>query len=474
MIKKILLVLFLLSASLLANKTVTATATIDRADYADKSIENLQKMAIQQAKLNAASQLFGDFIKSDTVVKDGSLVRDLILAKQGGIVHIEGNPLYENGQNLGELKVSIKAYATAKDIEDMQVKRLVVSNFMYSNRDLTIKQLEQAAKDAFIVEAIAQKKPSIKTEQDAAKKARALVIDFKIEKMDFSADWLAYKLSGYVEYVPIFLRSKSNNKQGSIQISKNKMQLFIYSGSGKQKTFIIPTGKKILLDKKILSFIASESQKNPITMNLHAKFSIPKEIKTDTVTIQANNKTQYSTGSYFNAFINGTLINKGESSSVNVINDNGTRYVKLNITLTCRKGDFNSYFQEVLHILGNVSYKIIDFQENLYPFIIKSNQNKGKIFVYSANGNTKNFDILYNTNGFILPKKAYKFISNNSQKNPITMNLHAKFLIPKEIKTDTVTIQANNKTQYSTGSYFNAFINGTLINKGESSSVNVI
>jgi hypothetical protein len=199
--------------SLVADKEISITAVIHRSDYQDKSMTNLKKQLLIQAKLEAASQLFGEFINSETLIKDGAMLQDRITAEKGGIVHIKGNPEFGNGEGLGELQVKVNAYATDKDIEDMQVHKIDLANFVYTNPKLTLAQLEKEAQNAFLVEAVGQKRPSIKTQVDAVKLAKELIVSMKIEKSLFNADFMAYQMSGYVEYIPLFLKSNSEESK---------------------------------------------------------------------------------------------------------------------------------------------------------------------------------------------------------------------------------------------------------------------
>ncbi len=487
MIKNIIfLAFFMLTSSLLADKSVSVTATIDRADYADKSIENLQMMVMQQAKLEAATQLFGDFIKSETIITDGSLIKDLILAKQGGVVHIQGNPEYANGKGLGELQVTIKAMATQKDIDDMKIHRIELVDFVYTNRNMTLNQLKIAAKEAFVIEAISKKRPSIKTESNAAEQAKKLAVSVNIEKMDFNADWLAYKLSGYVEYIPIFLRN-DDASEPAIEIIKDKAIVIVSSSSGKVKQFQSDYKENgFVFAKKALKFIETEAQKNEVALNVQVKLLIPQEITSDEVSIHANGASKGNFGpggwySWYEASVNGIKIKKDESEAVTVINDGALKYVTLNIAMGCKKGAYKNHFHKVIKNLESLSYSIESKKLHATIFNeknIPARNNKVKLIVNSTTGKNKKFDLAYEGNGLIFNKKVVTYIAQTSQKNMLYMNVQAKLLIPKQIKTDTVAIQANSASKGNFGpggwyAWYSAYVNGTQIQEGESTVVNV-
>jgi len=49
-----------------ADKSVRKTVFINQANYADKSTPEIKKILLDKAKIDAASEIFGDFIKSET------------------------------------------------------------------------------------------------------------------------------------------------------------------------------------------------------------------------------------------------------------------------------------------------------------------------------------------------------------------------------------------------------------------------
>jgi len=366
-----ILTLLLLSTMLIANEIIEVTQSVDREDYADKSIENLQREAIQKAKLEAASQIFGDFIKSTTVIKDGSMIKDLITAKQGGIIHIKGDPLFSNGANLGELQVTINAYATQKDISDMQVRRIVLSDFKYSNKNLTLKQLKQAAKDAFLIEAISQKKPSITTQENALAQAKSFALSVNIQKMDFNEDWLAYKISGYVEYVPIFLRNDSALKKPK----KPEATLSLMRMNGGMKKFKLFYDEKGLhFTKEALKYIKKESSRNQVFMNLTAKLMIPKKITDDAVEVKALSNTSKTLNgtAYYKSYINDLQIAKAETKYVDVEREGKSRYVKLSVKIICYKGRYKKGFKSIVKELESLKYRVFDPQNESKSFALKT------------------------------------------------------------------------------------------------------
>ena len=124
--KKLLLVLVVVS-SLWANTVVTKTAFINASDAKGKSLVEVREMLLIRAKRAAASEIFGDYINSSTVINSGRLVSDEINSIVNGVIHIKGDPQYSNGKNFGDMQVKATMYATEQEMREakQRLKRIV-------------------------------------------------------------------------------------------------------------------------------------------------------------------------------------------------------------------------------------------------------------------------------------------------------------------------------------------------------------
>ncbi len=206
---KLLVLLFMLSSSLLyADKIVTKTSFVNLGNYADKSMQEIKTIVLQKAKIDAASEIFGDFIKSESTIENGALIRNMIISEKNGIVHLKGEPHYANGKNFGDIQVSITAYATDEDIKNMSIQKIVLNAYVFSNPKIALKDLKRSAEDAFLVEALSQKRPALKNNPNQKALARELAVSISIQKMLFDENSGAYTMSGEVEYIPFFLKNR--------------------------------------------------------------------------------------------------------------------------------------------------------------------------------------------------------------------------------------------------------------------------
>ncbi|MDQ6993878.1 MAG: hypothetical protein Q9M31_10410 [Mariprofundus sp.] len=115
---------------------------------------NLQKKELLlTAKRAAANELFGELITSSSSVADYQLTSDLVTASSAGMIRVYGSPKYENGKGLGEICVSIHAYATASDMK--KFKPVPISNKQcVSDATLTVIAIQKHAKEQAVLSAI--------------------------------------------------------------------------------------------------------------------------------------------------------------------------------------------------------------------------------------------------------------------------------------------------------------------------------
>jgi len=203
-----ILLLLSIFTSLSADKSVTKTVFINQANYADKTTNEIKKILLAKAKIDAASEIFGDFIKSETDIENGKMIRNLIISEKNGLVHLKGEPHYSNGRSFGDMQVTITAYATTADIANMSIQKIELHDFLYTNTKIAVKYFKKAAEDAFLVAALVTKKPSLKNNPNQVEVARSLAISVKFSNNTFDYASSSSVMSGTVEYIPFFLKNK--------------------------------------------------------------------------------------------------------------------------------------------------------------------------------------------------------------------------------------------------------------------------
>lgn len=193
----------LLLGYLNANVEVEKTATVNIYVNKSKSLEQLKAMALKQAKLDALSEIFGDFVKSEATVSNGRLLESLVEENSNnGAIHIKGEPKYSNGKNFGDIQVKITAYATDKDIYRFTPQLTELKGFKYSNKKAPLKKLKGLAENAFIIEALSKINPAVKKLSSSNAKKLTTSLEIKKENMVFDTESMTYTISGKVGYVP--------------------------------------------------------------------------------------------------------------------------------------------------------------------------------------------------------------------------------------------------------------------------------
>ena len=134
-----------------AQETIQKTYCMSAFGY--KSPDDLKKELLVHAKRLAVSEIFGELITSFTRVENLILTEDKIRASSTGFIRIKGDPIYENGKNLGEVCVTINAYATEEDINKLKPVKISKKQCV-SDPNLTTKQIKEYAKEQAIISAL--------------------------------------------------------------------------------------------------------------------------------------------------------------------------------------------------------------------------------------------------------------------------------------------------------------------------------
>jgi len=120
---KILLILSILIAPLLADRSITKTITINQMQYPNKTFLEFKDIALEEVKKAAAMEIYGESLTSQTVMVNGKILNDIIQKESGGVIRTRGEVKFKNGVNFGDVEVTIEAYATQKDINDAIAKK---------------------------------------------------------------------------------------------------------------------------------------------------------------------------------------------------------------------------------------------------------------------------------------------------------------------------------------------------------------
>lgn len=176
---KALLFMLVIISTLWADKIVTKTAFINASDAKGKSLVEVREALLQRAKRAAASEIFGDYINSSTVVNSGRLVSDEINSIVNGVIHIKGDPQYSNGKNFGDMQIKATMYATTQEMHEAKQR---------------LERLIQDAKRQQIVQAKAtqtKSKPLVKCSDnlpsDPVKRSQAMA-ECEMNKLDSDFD----------------------------------------------------------------------------------------------------------------------------------------------------------------------------------------------------------------------------------------------------------------------------------------------
>jgi len=440
--------IFLFALNLYAtNNMVTVEVSLNREDYKDKDLNYIKQILLKEAKLEAAEKLFGVFVDSQITMHNSKLVKDLSILEQGGIVHIKGALDYHNGKKFGDLALKLQAFATNEDIRSMQPHKIVLNNFTFSNKNLTLKQLKEEAKKAFLIEAIAQKKPTIKMSKTPYKDAKRVAFSVNITKLNFHSQWMAYSVSGVVEYIPLFLRKTTFEKQEkNFIVHKNKklilqkdfVSLSLFNTKGFVKYANIQYKNGFIFDHKIIKKMKQIDRKNSLVMNLKGKLFVPSTIQSNFVTLKVLNAPYFMDvggDAYYELWINNKKLENQEIETY-VIKDKKYRYINFACyASTDSADDFETFQEVVLESLKNLTFEVSDEDEvkNITLGLLHFKE-KSFFNVEFIQPLKQKFILENSLGGILFSKKFLKQLQMNDKKGAQSFKLQTKIFIPKELQ----------------------------------------
>ncbi|MGE4397464.1 MAG: hypothetical protein AB7D34_08505 [Sulfurimonas sp.] len=125
-----------------ADKSVVKSVTINQMLYPDKTFLEVKEIALDEAKKAAAKEIYGEVLISETVMVGGKVLDDVVRERSGGLVRIKGEPKFRNGENFGDIVVSIEAYATDEDLKN-RAKYAPVKEFDIDASDEKISEIRR-------------------------------------------------------------------------------------------------------------------------------------------------------------------------------------------------------------------------------------------------------------------------------------------------------------------------------------------
>ena len=151
-----------------------------------------------------------------------------------------------------------------------------------------------------------------------------------------------------------------------------------------------------------------------------------------------------------------------------IINDNGDRYINVNLTMIVWKGYFkDAKFKSVISDkLKEMTFTFVDTNNKAKVYSVQSDK-KFDFIINSTSGKQKKFKINYN-NGFLVNKNILKFLKIESKKQYLSGSVNVKLLVPNDIETDSLILKSNQLTlsDYDNyGIHYDVFVNDTKPSK---------
>jgi len=234
----VLCLIFCSSIGWAGPKEVIKQACVLMNDYNDKNISELKEILLNQAKREALSEIYGEYVSSKTEVSNFQLTSDMITSKSLGILRIKGDPLFFNGKNLGEICVKITAYVTDEDMAKFKEKSVEIKNYCFSDPSVPVGQIKDKARESAYMEIVKKFNPSLA--KITPKEAARLVHNFETKNEKFDLNTGSYCMDVMASLIPFEIENYKLAMQTAASNSTN----------GENKNYVDPvTGMEFVFVK---------------------------------------------------------------------------------------------------------------------------------------------------------------------------------------------------------------------------------
>lgn len=157
--------LIVTSSAALSQNMVTKEVCLSTFGMNWKTSEEAQNHLVMLAKRQAVNEIFGEFIRSITQVKDYVLKSDDIQSISTGFIRIEGNPEFSNGNGFGEICVRLTAFVTEEDMKRYE-PREVIKKVCVADPRLSLGEIRQTAERQARIQAVRDFEPRLEQVDD--------------------------------------------------------------------------------------------------------------------------------------------------------------------------------------------------------------------------------------------------------------------------------------------------------------------
>ncbi|HOX27081.1 MAG TPA: discoidin domain-containing protein [Candidatus Krumholzibacteria bacterium] len=149
------------TAPSLAEVGVSKTACISLFGGKYATADDARDVLLAMAKEAAVQEIFGEFIRSRSKVEDFALSSMDIETTTVGFVRVRGNPRFYQGDGFGEICIAVDAYVSDEDLKTLE-PRLLTKTVVVADPNLTLKEVEQKAKEQACLTALIEFDPKLK------------------------------------------------------------------------------------------------------------------------------------------------------------------------------------------------------------------------------------------------------------------------------------------------------------------------
>lgn len=145
--------IMLCSGHVFASDSVEKCVCLSLLNQQFSDVRNIRQELLLMAKREAAAELFGEYICSFSKSSNFVLKVDEIKAYSVGIIRLKGSPRYHNGEDFGEVCVTVTGYIQNSDKRLFRLHTLR-KEFILSEPQLELGKIREEARRTAMIEAL--------------------------------------------------------------------------------------------------------------------------------------------------------------------------------------------------------------------------------------------------------------------------------------------------------------------------------
>ena len=188
---------------------VTKKTCIQQSHYPDKTLKDIEKDLIKKTKDLVFSELYGKEITQNAANNEN--LKEAALNS----IKLKNEPIFDNGNNFGEICSNISTYVTSEDMNRFSFKEIYLENYCFKQPKVMMQDIRRNAKQAASRQLFME---NISSNQFSDNNIDDYLHEFKIYNEKLGSDNMGYCFDAKAKILPFEIESKKMRPNNKLKI----------------------------------------------------------------------------------------------------------------------------------------------------------------------------------------------------------------------------------------------------------------